>query len=338
MSYDPVTLLIDGDPAVYRVGHSLQRRVYYVEWRDVDPKHLDNPKKDKEYIAKFYNAAARDRFVEIRGLHPDEFATTMINTPSADEHIVYGRVKQTINDIQKHVEEWLNSHGQTIGHTRVFLSGSDNFRADVATIIGYKSSRKDTERPYWYQHIRDYLIKYQAAEVTDGIEADDAVAIIQWRAEAGSTIIATIDKDLLNVRGHHYNYFHKTAQYVTNRQALQTFYCQLLTGDRTDDIAGLWKVGKSHKSLTAVRGMQDESTMYEYVLGLYAENLAKYPAKHGQYGWAYVWHGIELQRCATASLLENARLLWMLTHDDELWTPPGQPSGSIAEFRRRLRR
>ena len=49
------------------------------------------------------------------------------------------------------------------------------------------------------------------AQVIDGMEADDALAL----AQTDKTAIATIDKDLLMVVGRHYNYVKQTWQDVT---------------------------------------------------------------------------------------------------------------------------
>ena len=59
---------------------------------------------------------------------------------------------------------------------RIFLSGQTNFRYDIATIQPYKGNRTD-RKPYWYNEIREYLINNRGAEVVQGIEADDALAM-----------------------------------------------------------------------------------------------------------------------------------------------------------------
>ena len=112
-----VTVLVDADPLVYRVGFSLETRVWYVEWVDVDPKNRDEPHSDDVHIAKFYNAAARDRFIELRNLHPDEYASTLVPVPVSEERIVYGRVKQSLIDIQESLAEmarYMEAHAETV--------------------------------------------------------------------------------------------------------------------------------------------------------------------------------------------------------------------------------
>ena len=63
---------------------------------------------------------------------------------------------------------------------RLFLTGSKNFRVDIATIKPYKGNRPDS-KPLHYQAIKDYLIGKWGAEVTTGYEADDKLSIEQCK-------------------------------------------------------------------------------------------------------------------------------------------------------------
>lgn len=318
MTTSKVDILIDADPLVYRVGFSLEKRVYYVTYRNVDPASPDYPNNDAEYVAKFWSAKNRDAWLELMNIHPDEYAVELVSVPIKDKAIVYGRVKQSIADIIKECGLYLYESDEIIGEVKLFLSGSKNFRNELATITKYKGSRDKSVRPFHYENIRGYLCGAYGATISDGIEADDAVSIAQWNGE-GKTIIATIDKDLLNVPGKHYNYHHKMAQTVTRKQAKLRFYHQLLTGDRTDDIPGLKGVGPvaANKLLP---GWLPEEEMYRRVLVAYSDNMEEYPLHHLPYG------------NPESSLLENARLLHMMRREDELWNPPGIPNGSIKGF------
>jgi hypothetical protein len=309
-----VTVLIDADPVVYRVGFSLERRTYYVEYRDVREGQPDLVR-----IPFFHNAAARDEFIRLKNLHPDEYTSTMVPVPAADEAIVYGRVKATLKDIEHHVGAYLYEYGEEIGEVKVFLSGSTNFRNDVATITTYKGSRLNTPKPFWYQEIRDYMIR-KGASVTEGIEADDAVSMEQFQAPEGTTIICTIDKDLRMIPGHHYNYHRKTAEHIKPGAAMRNFYRQICMGDSTDDIPGCFKVGKVKAAKVIHDGLRNESAMFRATLALYEENMESYPEHHMPH---------TVSGDALGSLTENARLLWMQRVPDQLWNPPGTPHGSV---------
>jgi len=310
-----VTVLVDTDPLVYRVGYSLEARVWYTEWVDVDPDHADDPDHDTRHVAKFHNAAARDRFCELMALDPDEVAHQMVPVPVSEERVVYGRVKQTLRDIEKNVAEYLAVHGQEIGEFRMFLTGTNNFRMDIATLRGYKANRKNSVRPYWYNEIREYLVSRWGAVIVDGMEADDAVSIIQAQAKEGATIICTIDKDLENCPGHFYNYAKKEARFITYEEARLNFYRQIITGDSTDNIPGCYNVGKA-RAKELLPEYEDEFTMWMKCVEEYRTNMEKYP-EH------YICEvGDTEVSGATEAAIQNARLVWMLEQEGVMWEPP----------------
>jgi len=201
---------------------------------------------------------------------------------------------------------------------QIYLTSDDksNFRYDIATIKPYKGHRTG-DKPHWYTHIRNFLIDHRGAIEVHGMEADDAMAIEQYQTAIrngyggetdcwGDTVICSRDKDLHMVPGWHYGWSagkqkEKEMWWQDEVSGLHCFYCQLLTGDSVDNIPGLHLVGKSSKLLTHVRSFSDEYDMYSYV-------LEQYRLRFGTY--------------AEQFLIENARLLWMLREEGELWEPP----------------
>lgn len=119
----------------------------------------------------------------------------------------------------------------------IYLSGPNNFRFKVDP--EYKANRKDMEKPYHYNNITQYLVEVHEAETTDGYEADDALAM----AQTEDTIIASIDKDLNQIPGWHYDIVKENLYYVDERDAEISFLKQLLTGDRTDNVSGIRGIG-----------------------------------------------------------------------------------------------
>jgi hypothetical protein len=160
--------------------------------------------------------------------------------------------------------------------------------------------------------IREFLVDHREAEVVYGMEADDALSIAQYQAEdKRSTVICSRDKDLNMVPGYHYSWGagkqkEKGLWWQDEINGLRAFYCQLLTGDSTDNIPGLYGVGGSSKLLTHVREFDREYDMYLFA-------LAEYTKRFGTY--------------AERFLIENARLLWMQSYEGELWSPPSLPEG-----------
>ena len=136
---------------------------------------------------------------------------------------------------------------------KMFLTGVDNFRNSVATLIPYKGNRTKARKPKYYRLIREYLIEEYDAVVVDGMEADDALGIEQMKhyhapehegdtGSCDSTIVAC-DKDMDMIPGKHYNPVKDKHYWIDEVQAMRNFYTQCLTGDATDNIPRLRGVG-----------------------------------------------------------------------------------------------
>jgi len=135
----------------------------------------------------------------------------------------------------------------------VYLTGTDNFRREIAP--SYKANRPD-ERPAHWQAVREFLVTHHKAEVCNGHEADDQLGIQQDK-ERGTTVICSIDKDLLQIPGRHYNFIKKTFQEVGTDEGLKHLYLQSLIGDRSDNIIGVAGIGPV-KAAQALDGLLPE--------------------------------------------------------------------------------
>ena len=129
----------------------------------------------------------------------------------------------------------------------VYLTGSGNFRREIAP--SYKANRPDSRPKHW-EAVREFLITQHKAVVCNGFEADDQLGIDQDKTH-GSTVICSIDKDLLQIPGKHYNFVKKVFQDVTHDQGIKALYIQSLVGDRSDNIFGVQGIGpvKAEKAL-----------------------------------------------------------------------------------------
>lgn len=175
-----------------------------------------------------------------------------------------------------------------------YLTGTNNFRHEVAVTAPYKGNRV-MEKPYHFQLLREYMERAWGFEVIDGMEADDAIGIEAYRNEPDETIIVSIDKDLNMIRGHHFNFVKEEKYFVTEEEAIRNFYLQILTGDKVDNIIGLQGIGPV-KSKKLLKDCNTELEMYEAVLKAYDGDEAR--------------------------VLENARLLWILREEKQVWHPP----------------
>jgi hypothetical protein len=175
-----------------------------------------------------------------------------------------------------------------------YLTGTNNFRHEIAVTAPYKGNRV-MEKPYHFQLLREYMERAWGFEVIDGMEADDAIGIEAYRNEPEETIIVSIDKDLNMIRGNHFNFVKDEKYYVTDEEAIRNFYLQILTGDKVDNIIGLQGIGPV-KSKKLLKDCNTELEMYEAVLKAYDGDEAR--------------------------VLENARLLWILREEKQVWHPP----------------
>ena len=136
---------------------------------------------------------------------------------------------------------------------KVFLTGSGNFRRELTPT--YKANRPD-ERPEHWQAVREFLVTQHKAMICEGWEADDQLGIEQDKV-GGTTVICSIDKDLLQVPGKHYNFVKKEFKEVSPYEGLKKLYLQALIGDRSDNIVGVQGIGPV-KAEKALEGLETE--------------------------------------------------------------------------------
>lgn len=158
----------------------------------------------------------------------------------------------------------------------VVLSGKGNFRETRATLQPYKGNRTEQPKPLLYNEIKEYIQQYQNCVTVDGEEADD---FLGYSAVSAGDIIATVDKDLDNVPGKHYNWNKpdKGVYEVSEVEAWRNFFTQCLTGDSTDNIPGLYRLTGQRataKIKAPLLDMTDPWDMYDYVFSVYLDALA----------------------------------------------------------------
>jgi len=175
-----------------------------------------------------------------------------------------------------------------------YITGKTNFRFGVAKTKPYKGNRAKMEKPKHYEALREHLLTLGAV-VSDNCEADDLVAI---RATQFEFVIVGQDKDLMQIKGWHYNPVKEEFKQVSEEEANKSFWTQMLTGDVSDNIPGLAKVGpvKAAKTLKDCVSYDD---MAKAAWELYKDKE----------------HDIDYFR-------EQGSLLWLQRYQGEIWTPP----------------
>ena len=180
---------------------------------------------------------------------------------------------------------------------QTYLTGSTNFRFDIAKSYPYKGNRKANDKPKYLKSARDYMVDKYSAVISVEEEADDLIGI--GAAELGyNCVVASIDKDMLQLPCWHFNFVKGEWSKVNQWSGDLFFYTQVLTGDAADNIKGLKGIGpkKAEKLLQECKSVDD---LWEACVKAYDGD--------------------------TTRIIENARLLWLRRYEGELWEPPVTP-------------
>lgn len=205
----------------------------------------------------------------------------------------------TAKDAELKVDELISTilsdtEGFADDNYEVYLTGKGNFRFDIAKTLEYKGNRKDAAKPIHLPHVREYMITKYKATVSEGEEADDLIAIEATKFGM-TTVVASIDKDMLQIPCYHYNITRRELSAVGEFTGLKYFYSQILTGDKADNIKGLYRCGpvKADKILNEC---DTEIKLWNTCVEAYEGDSDR--------------------------VIENARLLWLRREEDQLWEPP----------------
>ena len=188
-----------------------------------------------------------------------------------------------------------------------YIGGSDNFRYNIYPL--YKANRTK-EKPHYLEACREMLVTQYKATVVNGYETDDALGIAQTKYD-GNSRICSLDKDLLQIPGMHFNWISGIHRLVSPLDGLRSFYKQIILGDRTDNIPGFDGKLRSEtpkfieKLQQPIDEMTEATDMWDYVLDIYNDNVEQ-----------------NLTRFELAE--RNAQLLYILKEEDVYWKLPGQ--------------
>jgi len=116
------------------------------------------------------------------------------------------------------------------------FSGSKNFR--YAVLPTYKHNRKDLVKPLLFPILKDFLHENYRCQVWDELEGDDAMGLLSTK-EPGRHVICSIDKDMKQIPGDHFNWFTNLRTKITEEEGDRWFYTQVLTGDPGDGYSGI---------------------------------------------------------------------------------------------------
>jgi hypothetical protein len=223
------TALIDGDILVYRCGFAAEKTHYLVSSPDglstIYSAHKEIPKgTSKEYIWSR------------KEIEP---------------------VENALNALEASISYIMRQTGAE--QYEIYLSGPNNFRNAIAVTKPYKGNREGQAKPVHYAALRRTLLEtYNAQIPDDGLEADDLLGI--RLGELGdSGVVVSIDKDLLQIPGRHYNWVTGDDVVIQPKDGHLYLGCQIISGDPTDNVPGLPGLGeaKARKLLGAAANPKD---------------------------------------------------------------------------------
>ena len=180
----------------------------------------------------------------------------------------------------------------------MFIKGDGNFRMGHAD---YKQIRTKTvsTRPNTLEPVRQYLGSLPGTTFAHNAEADDyCTAFAQGCLDRGEKYtICTIDKDLRQMPGVHYNIRTCVTDVVTPEQGYDFLLQQTLTGDRVDGIDGLKGIGpvKAQKVLKEATGTRENAIALKY-LSVYGDEIVEGGLPRWKFECEKCWNLVYMRR------------------------------------------
>lgn len=275
--------LIDGDEFLYRTCYACTIRYYSIL---ADGREIARIEAKKEADAHC-EGSAEDLEIVLRK-EPKSFETH-------NEHF-HAQLAKLMESLSEKVNDSCEP--------KVYFSDEYNFRMDIATILPYKGNRDGIEKPMHYHEMVDDLIWRGHAFRWRGAEADDALSYNQ----GDGSIIVSQDKDLDMVPGARWK--NGALVEITEQQARASFYRQLLTGDPSDNIPGIFGLGKIC-SEKLISDDMDEREQIDVCLSEYREAMRDHRNKF-----------FGMRMTDREVVLEIGRLLWLQRPGKILWRIP----------------
>lgn len=217
-------------------------------------------------------------------------------------------------DAKRHASELISELQDQVSATSVViaLTHSENWRK--ALYPAYKAPRKNVRKPVLLKAMRQFFLEAYETFERPTLEADDVLGILATgRIINGPKIIASIDKDLLQIPGQHLNIDSKKVSVVTEAQGDYQHFTQMLTGDMVDNYPGL--PGCGPKTAAGLLGCITAVSPQALLFGF----------------WATVVHAYETKGLTVYDALVQARIARICRACDydfpnkavKLWNPPG---------------
>lgn len=284
-------LLIDGDILAYRAAAASDGRMYSFTYSGgtVHRPYKKDIMKERDALL----SAGQECTDIVLAYEPDPV-----------EYALH-TLKQSIVSLETDLSDYIDG----CGAKEIFLTNGESFR-NTEVYAGYKKNRDDMRKPFHLNECKQYLMNKYGAKARPGeLEADDMIAMraTELLSVGAPYIIVSLDKDLMQIEGYHWNFQKKHLVYVDSVEAVRNLYKQILIGDQTDGIPGLYGVGPK-RAETLLAPLREERHMYLVCLKEYLDKMPKTVENHEEF-------------CANL-MHTHAHLLYLLRKEGERWVPP----------------
>lgn len=253
-----------------------------------------------------------------------EFFRIGMNREAISEEIVNKSIDR-MQAMEQKIFEDIEDTGVSISEVKYFVTDCHkSLRKQISA--EYKAKRKKNK---WTTAIRKkILLEYSNIYRNDYFEADDLIAdeANNLRANGIEYIILSLDKDLQQIEGIHYNYYTDIVEengreirmarglsVTSDFESKYFFWRQMLMGDAGDGIQGLYKVGIV-KATEILDGCTTESQLKLRVCRAYLDHYSHREYKGKGKKRVRVKYELDADK-AREELEKNYRLLKLGTYE-----------------------
>jgi 5'-3' exonuclease len=139
-----------------------------------------------------------------------------------------------------------------------------------------------TKRVEFFSEAKEHIMSLACCEHDEQLEADDLIG--HWSSQVVNPIIITIDKDLDQISGLHYNPHptRKRLYRIGEKESKEFFLKQLLTGDGMDNIPGVQGVGPEKTKKIIEQSTNLAASIIETYKKVYKDDWVDYFLANGK--------------------------------------------------------
>lgn len=176
-----------------------------------------------------------------------------------------------------------------------FSAPSSNvFRNHLAQEKKYKGNRENQKDSNYYPdkyedmaYVYEYIKQRHVTLFHDDLEADDLLSFLQHPEK---TFIYSNDKDLKQVIGYHFDIKNRFLSYTDEEKGFKMLIKQVLTGDTTDNIPGLFRCGPKR-----VEEITEGKDAYACLIACINEFISKKDLLHGVDTFVEMWSLVSMK-------------------------------------------